>query len=51
MLYFFVYRSKTCPHCRSPVLENNLIKLFLQVDSNAQVTLADKKDETIFRLK
>ncbi|CAI6360450.1 unnamed protein product [Macrosiphum euphorbiae] len=44
-------RSKTCPHCRSPVLENNLIKLFLQVDSNAQVTLADKKDETIFRLK
>lgn len=44
-------RSKTCPHCRSSVLENNLVKLFLQVDPNARVTWNRKTDEEINTLK
>ncbi|KAL4091951.1 hypothetical protein QTP88_026550 [Uroleucon formosanum] len=44
-------RSNTCPHCRSSVLENNLIKLFLQDDPNARVTWDRKTDEEINTLK
>uniref|UniRef100_A0A2H8TDD8 PAX-interacting protein 1 n=1 Tax=Melanaphis sacchari TaxID=742174 RepID=A0A2H8TDD8_9HEMI len=44
-------RSQTCPHCRSPVSENKLVKLFLQFDPNAQVSWDRKTDEEINKLK
>ncbi|KAL5239337.1 hypothetical protein ACI65C_006747 [Semiaphis heraclei] len=43
--------SKTCPHCRSSVLENNLVKLFLQVDPSASEVRDRKTDEELNSLK
>ncbi|XP_022163732.1 PAX-interacting protein 1-like [Myzus persicae] len=50
-LMTWLKRSQTCPHCRSSVLENNLVKLFLQVDPNARVSWDRKTDEEINTLK
>ncbi|XP_015376185.1 PREDICTED: PAX-interacting protein 1-like isoform X2 [Diuraphis noxia] len=50
-LMSWLKRSKTCPHCRSLVLENNLVKLFLQVDSNAQEIWNRKTDDEINSLR
>lgn len=44
-------RSETCPHCRSQVSINNLVKLFLQVDPHARVSWDRKTDEEIETLK
>jgi len=44
-------RSETCPHCRSQVSINKLVKLFLQVDPNARVSWNRKTDEEIKTLK
>ncbi|XP_022173995.1 PAX-interacting protein 1-like [Myzus persicae] len=44
-------RSPSCPHCRSSVLENNVVKLFLQVDDNIRITRIRETDEEINTLK
>lgn len=50
-MLFCVLRSETCPHCRSQVSINNLVKLFLQVDPHARVSWDRKTDEEIETLK
>ncbi|VVC40830.1 Zinc finger, RING-type,Zinc finger, RING/FYVE/PHD-type,BRCT domain [Cinara cedri] len=40
-------RAHTCPHCRSAVTKNNLLKLFLQVDPNARVIWNRKTEEEL----
>ncbi|XP_050423408.1 PAX-interacting protein 1-like isoform X2 [Adelges cooleyi] len=36
-------RSKSCPHCRAPTVNDQLIRLFLQRDPNAHLIVWDRK--------
>ncbi|XP_050524401.1 PAX-interacting protein 1-like [Daktulosphaira vitifoliae] len=44
-------RAKTCPNCRSTVLENQLIKLFLQIDPNARIIWNRQIDDELQSLR
>lgn len=50
-LMTWLERSHTCPHCRSIISKDNIIRLFLQVDPNAQPTWNKQVDEEIKSLR
>lgn len=50
-LNYICFRSQTCPNCRSTISQDQLIKLFLQVDNNARVILDQKANQEIVELR